>query len=1169
MERFIKPVLNLILYAIAATVFIGLCVAGARAEEVPEVGSDPAARAGAPTGSVKMSLEQYEEFMKKVEAKKEGPDMGSPPGPVIESVHIEAETSGGQIEARAKVKVYAPGKNPGALRLFQDSPDFAVTSFEGSVESMARDPEGKGYFALFGEPGHHEFSYSMSASLKDAGDGLEASLPIPKATAGSIRLVLDQARSVQIVPSFGAEEKDLGEAVEVFARLSPTESVAIRLGKAPSEPYSFSRSAYEAAIIEDGLSVSALLDLTVHSRDGRGVKLADGSVALRSVTVNGSPYPVKLKDKAFVADGLKAGTYKVAASWLQPINESQASRWVAVPLIACPISSFAASAPGESLNMEIVPGLARVVDASKGRTTTRVSLPMTDEVKIAWTEKPPETRKLKAAEEEVPRTYLETSSVIKVDEGLMSVETELSYSVLRGEIAKVSFSLPKSVEVMSVEGSFVKDWEQENEDDERTYQVYLDRKVKGDYKLRVSYEGLLEEFPAEAIEAPRLTPREVEREKGVIFIERSPDLEIKTVKTESLRRLDGQRSGGRSALYALQYIKAPYELVLSVGLKPALDPEVHVETSTLVTVSDNVISAAANLDYKVLNAGVDSFRLGFPGDVKITAIRGRDVQSQTRTKEGDRTEVLARLERPAMGQYRLYVEYERALSPSEKVAAVPLADPMGVSSAEGFVGVAARHNVEVRDKEELNLRQIDPSQLRGALFDLSESMILRAYSYSYMSGVDKRPVLSYSVLRHQDVAVQDAYIDEARYLTLVRSNGFSITKAVLSVRNKNRQNLKLTLPEGSELWSAFLAGEPVPPARDENGAVLIPLPRSDLGSGGRHANFPVEVVYKTAIDEIGTKGKLDLVLPRADIVVGKAVWQLYLPLDKFFIEFGGSMGEGMIEQKSGRDVAAELGEFALSLSGNFLKFQAKAKQSEAKSNLGAVFTSQAAHKAEFGRFARDFKESGWAPEGKTQYTYIMGSDRIAGMKEDLGDMPGIEGARVDDDHFLVLAVGNVDNDSFLDIWVIDENKKLINLANDATDSYDKRFEEFKEKGYFNQWDLAQMEYVQEHMRQSEIRGLLSLRIDVPTKGQLVRFEKLFPGAQGEELRVMASYMPDIIGKVANVFAKAVALGIAAGLFVLAALAVRRTEKLGWVRRHWWLTILIVIAALILALRLWG
>jgi type IV pilus assembly protein PilA len=82
-------------------------------------------------------------------------------------------------------------------------------------------------------------------------------------------------------------------------------------------------------------------------------------------------------------------------------------------------------------------------------------------------------------------------------------------------------------------------------------------------------------------------------------------------------------------------------------------------------------------------------------------------------------------------------------------------------------------------------------------------------------------------------------------------------------------------------------------------------------------------------------------------------------------------------------VVAIIGILAAIAIPNFLKFQARSKQSEAKANLKGVFTAAKAYYAEYDRFNADvagavmaFNAIGFSPERGNRYSYYSGAPDI-------------------------------------------------------------------------------------------------------------------------------------------------------------------------------------------------
>ena len=126
-------------------------------------------------------------------------------------------------------------------------------------------------------------------------------------------------------------------------------------------------------------------------------------------------------------------------------------------------------------------------------------------------------------------------------------------------------------------------------------------------------------------------------------------------------------------------------------------------------------------------------------------------------------------------------------------------------------------------------------------------------------------------------------------------------------------------------------------------------------------------------------------------------------------------------------VVAIIGILAAIAIPDFLKFQAKAKQSEAKTNLGAIFTTQVAYFGEKNTYGADFTVLNWAPSGESLYSYFAGDASITNTKGSTGCQTDDQPATASDTGFTATATGNIDNDTDCDQWRINDVKRVENL----------------------------------------------------------------------------------------------------------------------------------------------
>lgn len=133
-------------------------------------------------------------------------------------------------------------------------------------------------------------------------------------------------------------------------------------------------------------------------------------------------------------------------------------------------------------------------------------------------------------------------------------------------------------------------------------------------------------------------------------------------------------------------------------------------------------------------------------------------------------------------------------------------------------------------------------------------------------------------------------------------------------------------------------------------------------------------------------------------------------------------------------VVAIIGILAAIAIPNFLRFQAKARQSEAKSNLKAIFTATKASAAEDLGGIDCFGSNnlcGWAPEDGNVYSYhAQDKDgtayEIVGSESNSVNNATAPAADADAAKFTIAAVGNIDSDDFDDEWAMNDANQLTN-----------------------------------------------------------------------------------------------------------------------------------------------
>jgi type IV pilus assembly protein PilA len=131
-------------------------------------------------------------------------------------------------------------------------------------------------------------------------------------------------------------------------------------------------------------------------------------------------------------------------------------------------------------------------------------------------------------------------------------------------------------------------------------------------------------------------------------------------------------------------------------------------------------------------------------------------------------------------------------------------------------------------------------------------------------------------------------------------------------------------------------------------------------------------------------------------------------------------------------VIAVVGVLAAIAIPSFLGYESRARQSEAKNNLRAIYTAESAHFAEHGSYADSFEALEWRPSGGgRRYTYFLGEDVLPPPGEPAAALPFDVATFANRDGFQAAAVGNIDGDPTLDVWVIGDDGWTDHVVDDG------------------------------------------------------------------------------------------------------------------------------------------
>ncbi len=307
----------------------------------------------------------------------------------------------------------------------------------------------------------------------------------------------------------------------------------------------------------------------------------------------------------------------------------------------------------------------------------------------------------------------------------------------------------------------------------------------------------------------------------------------------------------------------------------AEQPRVYAEHQALVGVAEGLMQCTSAVHYSILHAGVESFTVDLPTDVTVLDVKGNGLRDWSVEQQGERSVVLAELNYEAKGSYSLYLNYEKQLPEGSAKVDVPDLQVQGVERVKGWVGIDARSALEIAAGTVQNANTVDVRELPTAILGQTNWPVLLAFKYRKQDFA-----IPLEIRQHEDVDMLVTIVDSLAATSVMTRDGRRMTQLVYSMRNNRAQFLRLEMPENVEVWSTFVGGRAVKPAKGEDGRLLIPLARSQA-AGGALASFAVEIVYVedgVEPDDKGT-GTFAASLPVAGVPSTQVAWTIYMPYE--------------------------------------------------------------------------------------------------------------------------------------------------------------------------------------------------------------------------------------------------------------------------------------------------
>jgi hypothetical protein len=312
--------------------------------------------------------------------------------------------------------------------------------------------------------------------------------------------------------------------------------------------------------------------------------------------------------------------------------------------------------------------------------------------------------------------------------------------------------------------------------------------------------------------------------------------------------------------------------------------KVYAESLNLLSVDEGSLDLFTVVSYTILYAGAKQFDILVPEGMTVVSADGEGAFRFTLEKreDGPGTVIKGETAFPIRNKFEVSLRLKRQLGKGGEAFDVPLPRCLGVERQNGWLAVEVPGKLKLEEKAQTDVVAVDVRQLPEEMVRSAVSPIIRAYRYhSETAGV------RLTATRLPEKEPESGSIDRIRAHSVVSPEGKVLTDMRITLRNRLQPTLAVQVQDDVSVRSVHLDGEAIRPSRDDDGALMLPLKRSE--GGDRLEPFTLQVVMESDQAALGLFGSSSLVLPAVGLPVSTVSWTVYLPANNVYSTLEGDV----------------------------------------------------------------------------------------------------------------------------------------------------------------------------------------------------------------------------------------------------------------------------------------
>ncbi|MFC2083954.1 hypothetical protein ACFLS9_02760 [Bacteroidota bacterium] len=402
-------------------------------------------------------------------------------------------------------------------------------------------------------------------------------------------------------------------------------------GIIPPFNYLITKAIYSGSMSNSNTDFTASFTVHVLKKDTYlKIPVLQQSIAISDIKVNNRPALVVSENGFHNIIVSEAGEFLVTASFSVKSSLDKGPHKIDLAIQQTPITLLRLEIPKKEIDFEIPEAQQVQTRVSGNKIILSAVIAQKSTISIRW-------RKKVAAAEKLPaKLYSEVYHLVSINDDALKIHSDINYNILHSEVDVVRISIPENMNVLSVTGEGVGEWQEVTEEDEQLVLIPFTYGKKGKVTVRVTAEtpltenGLVNQFTG-------FKTLETVRETGFIGVALNTSAEVLVTKSDGLEKMSITKlpvqlinKSAKPLIVGYKYLKHPFNMMLDIKKHEKIGvPVATINSASVVTLFTEDGKIVHRLVYQVRNSSKQFLEITLPdnADVWSVFVGGQPVES--------------------------------------------------------------------------------------------------------------------------------------------------------------------------------------------------------------------------------------------------------------------------------------------------------------------------------------------------------------------------------------------------------------------------------------------------------------------------------------------------------------------------------------------------------------